>query len=587
MASFNVCRVLLVFYSLGSVLGVEVATREVVLDEKSSSLTCGPRGLRFVVFPPASNVSFTVSVRDQAGLSHALQNDTDCRTWVGQRPDASLVIGTDYAGCYDEEYVVTLEVKEFFATQNVTLVKLLKCPLLPAMDAPSPGLCAAIARVDRLLCGSLPITRTTCQELDCCFDPADGVTPCYFGKPVTAHCTAEGEAAIAISANVVVPPVNLSSVRLLTVNRACPGLQLHQNEAFLLYQYPLSCSGGYQVIGDSTVYENRLEALNSVVTWKGASISRDSTFRLTVRCTYASSNRDSFIPLQVEVFTLPPPLPVSSPGPLFLEMRLAKDGMYSSYYTTSEYPVLKVLREPVFVEVRLLQRTDPNLVLVLNECWATPSSNPMEQPQWPILVAGCPYTGDNYRTQVFQDSAMFSMLQFPLHYQRFAISTFTFVGVGQQNLGGQVFFHCSASVCVPSAQISCSPPCPSRKKRMVTDMEAKDVNIVTEGPVYFANKGKIAEENGRLRKELRAPRQISASAGAQSASGSLLRNCLEPQDARTGAATDSPSGTQRPQQLRTRSCLRPVAACSAAACSERPARPEKWPRGDLRYGRTS
>ncbi|XP_078512071.1 zona pellucida sperm-binding protein 4-like [Lissotriton helveticus] len=492
MVAVSACGfLLLVFCSLRPVSGAEEAAREVVLDEKSSSLTCGPRGLQFVLPPPATNLSFAVSVRDQAGLSHALQNDTDCRTWVVWRPDGSLVIGADYTGCYvseqDEEYVMTLEITEIFSTQNVTLEKLLKCPVLLAMDAPSP-VCAAVARVDRLLCGRLPINQTACQELDCCYDRTDGSTPCYFGNPVTAQCTAEGQATIAISADVVVPPLNLSSVRLLTVNSACPGLQSTQNQAFLLYEFPLSCSGVYKVDGDSTFYENRLEALNSVLTWKGASISRDSTFRLTVRCTFSSRTSGAFVPLQVEVFTLPPPLPVSSPGPLSLEMRLAKDQMYSSYYTTSEYPVLKILRDPIFVEVRLLQRTDPNLVLVLNECWATPSSKPMQKPQWPILVAGCPYAGDNYRTQVFK-SAAFSMLQFPSHYQRFAVSTFTFVGDNQQNLRGQVFFHCSASVCVPSAQRSCSPSCPSRKKRMVEDLLTKDVNIVTEGPVYFVIQG--------------------------------------------------------------------------------------------------
>ncbi|KAJ1203662.1 hypothetical protein NDU88_007446 [Pleurodeles waltl] len=44
---------------------------------------------------------------------------------------------------------------------------------------------------------------------------------------------------------------------------------------------------------------------------------------------------------------------------------------------------------------------------------------------------------------------------------------------------------------------------------------------------------------------------------------------------------------QHPQQCRTRSSLRPAATRRAAACSERPARSEKRPQGDLRYGRTS
>lgn len=49
---------------------------------------------------------------------------------------------------------------------------------------------------------------------------------------------------------------------------------------------------------------------------------------------------------------------------------------------------MRLLREPVSVEVRLLDRTDPGLVLLLHRCWATPSASPFQQPQWPILSEG-------------------------------------------------------------------------------------------------------------------------------------------------------------------------------------------------------
>lgn len=70
--------------------------------------------------------------------------------------------------------------------------------------------------------------------------------------------------------------------------------------------------------------------------------------------------------------------------PLF-SAPLAQDA-YTSYYSLADYPVTKVLREPVYVEVRILERTDPNIVLVLGRCWATPSSDPNSGPQWDLLV---------------------------------------------------------------------------------------------------------------------------------------------------------------------------------------------------------
>ncbi|XP_069510116.1 zona pellucida sperm-binding protein 4-like [Ambystoma mexicanum] len=489
----SVLASVVLWLSLGLVLEVPGTLQEVALASNATLLRCGARSLH-AEFPLIRE--HTVTVRDKAGLSHPLQNDTDCGIWVSWRPDGSMVIGADYSGCYvseqDEEYVMTLD-SEALSIEHNSSRQQLKCPVLFAMDAPRPDACAAIARVDRLSCGSLPITQAVCQALECCYDPTDSSKPCYFGKPVTGQCSADGQATIAISADVTVPSLNLANVRLLTVSSACTGLRSFQSEAFLVYQFPLSCGGVRQVMGDTTIYENRLEASHTVVTWGRASISRDSTFRLTVRCTFTSSS--SSIPLQVEVFTLPPPLPVSSPGPLVLEMRIATDGLYGSYYTASQYPVVKILRDPVFVEVRILQRTDPNLMLVLNQCWATPSSDPMQQPQWPILVNRCPFPGDNYQTLLVPVGSATSGLQFPSHYQRFAVSTFTFVDSAQQNLRGQIFFRCSASVCVPSSLESCSASCSIRGKRMVKDFNTEHLALVSaERPVYFD----ILEEDGGL-----------------------------------------------------------------------------------------
>lgn len=67
---------------------------------------------------------------------------------------------------------------------------------------------------------------------------------------------------------------------------------------------------------------------------------------------------------------------------------LPVDVAYSSFYTEADYPVTKVLRDPVYVEVQLIERTDPNLVLTLGRCWTTTSPNPHTLPQWDILVDG-------------------------------------------------------------------------------------------------------------------------------------------------------------------------------------------------------
>ena len=70
------------------------------------------------------------------------------------------------------------------------------------------------------------------------------------------------------------------------------------------------------------------------------------------------------------------------------DVLLAEEVAFSSFYTQADYPITKVLREPVYVEVNILERSDPNLVLTLEHCWATSTHSPDSLPQWDLLVDG-------------------------------------------------------------------------------------------------------------------------------------------------------------------------------------------------------
>nr|XP_042717815.1 zona pellucida sperm-binding protein 4-like [Chrysemys picta bellii] len=420
------------------------------------------------------------SSSDAEGRPQALQSNPACGTRVEQHANGSMVVEAFYTGCYvnerDGSFVMTVQIEGPVASYKEEL----RCPNhLLARDAPSPSVCSAVQASARLPCAAPPTTQGDCEELGCCYQPGDRLTPCYYGdkgeqrlssarlllhggggqgspgkwlqqrlplpaemlhgsSPVTAQCTPDGQFSVAISRDVTVPPLDLSSVHLVSAHgsRCAP---VSRNEAFVVYRFPLSaCGTTVQASGDQRVYENELVADRQVLTSRSGSITRDSTFRLTIRCSYSA---EDFLPVNVVVSTLPPPPPAVGQGPLALEMRLATDEHYGTYYADREYPVVKFLRDPVHVEVRILQRTDPSLALVLHQCWATPSTNPLQQPEWPILVEGCPYEGDNYQTQLVPVSEA-SGLQFPSHHQRFIVSTFTFVDTTSQRalsgpLGGE------------------------------------------------------------------------------------------------------------------------------------------------------
>lgn len=427
---------------------------------------------------------------DPNGKPHYLHNNSACGTWVGQDLDGSVMVGASFDSCFmkeeDGEHVMTISLEEFLHNGKSQYHKKdLGCPVHFAMDAPSARACSAIPTADRIPCANTSVSRDRCESVGCCYTQSDSENPCYYGNKLTAQCPDDGSMVVVVSTDLTLPSLILDSVRVVDVDStSCPSLSTSKTGSFVGFRFPLSCSSVNQA-SDSITYESTLFANKEVQTWQGSSVTRDSTMRLTVRCSYGKTGT---IPLEVEVLTLPPPPPVSTPGPLLLEMVIAKDGGYSSYYADADYPVVKVLRDPVFLEVHILHRSDPNLVLILDNCWATNSASPTDSPQWPILFNSCPFPGDNYLSQVIPVGAPSQSMPFPTHYQRFMVSTFTFVAPNTQvSLGGLVFFHCSASVCVPSATDSCIVNCAQKKKRMADMALRQSLMVTSDGPVIFGD----------------------------------------------------------------------------------------------------
>ncbi|VTJ86025.1 Hypothetical predicted protein [Marmota monax] len=357
-----------------------------------------------------------------------------------------------------------------------------------ALDA---ALCDSVPVRDRLPCAPSPISQGDCEVLGCCYAlDKEEAGSCYYGNTVTSQCTQEGHFSIAVSRNLASPPLRLDSVYLAFGNDSdCnPMTTTH---AFVLFRFPFtSCGTTRQIAGDQVVYENELVATRDVRTWGHGSITRDSIFRLRVSCSY-SINSNTF-PVNVQVFPLPPPLAKAQPGALTLELQIAKDENYGSYYAAWDYPVVKLLREPIHVDVSILHRTDPNLGLLLWQCWATPSPSPQQQPQWPILVKGCPYAGDNYRTRLMPVQKA-PGLPFPSHHQRFSISTFSFVDSARtkEALRGQVYLHCSASVCQPAGTPACMVTCPvMRGRRSDLYHQNSTASISSNGPMFLLQDSK-------------------------------------------------------------------------------------------------
>ncbi|XP_063771415.1 uncharacterized protein LOC134909001 [Pseudophryne corroboree] len=127
-----------------------------------------------------------------------------------------------------------------------------------------------------------------------------------------------------------------------------------------------------------------------------------------------------------------------------LTLRLSKDSTYTTFYGEVDYPVVKYLRDSLYFEVELLYSSDPRLELFLDTCWATTTSDMSSLPAWPIIDNSCEHN-EPYQTNFYKVTAD-SRVQFPSHFKRFEVKTFTFMN-GNQPYMGEIYFHCNVIIC--------------------------------------------------------------------------------------------------------------------------------------------
>ncbi|XP_078790091.1 ZPB domain containing protein isoform X1 [Oryzias latipes] len=340
---------------------------------------------------------------------------------------------------------------------------------------------------DKIECGTSDITVEQCEKINCCFDG----WKCHYGKGVTVQCTRDGQFVVVVAKDTTVPPIDVNSISLLESNGDFCG-PVDSTSAFAIFQFPVTACGTTLKDDENyIVYENHMSSSYEVGVGPRGSITRDSHFELLFMCKYSGSAVEALI---LEVNPVPAPQPVAALGPLRVELRLAngqclakgcveEEEAYNSFYNPAEYPVTKVLRQPVYVEVRVLGRSDPNIVLNLDHCWATATPNPQSVPQWDLLVDGCPYQDDRYSTILVPvDSS--SGLEYPTHYKRFISKMFAFVVPEIYTPQETVYIHCATAVCYPSSTNSCEQRC-HRQRRAAVKIPSSQKALVSSGKVIL------------------------------------------------------------------------------------------------------
>ncbi|XP_051808021.1 zona pellucida sperm-binding protein 4-like [Acanthochromis polyacanthus] len=349
-----------------------------------------------------------------------------------------------------------------------------------------------VAQSQRIPCGGSGISAAACEAISCCFDGRQ----CYFGKAVTVQCTKDAKFIVVVAKDATLPNVDLEAISLLGDGQGCT--HVDSNSQFAIYQFPVTACGTLVTEEPGViVYENKMTCAYEVGVGPRGATTRDSHYEVLFQCRYIGTSAETLV---VEVLPLDnPPLPVAGLGPISVKLRLANgkcttkgcneggmDVAYTSFYTEADYPVRKVLRDPVYVDVQLLRKTDPLLVLTLGRCWATTSPEPHSLPQWDILIDGCPYRDDRYLSSLVPvDSS--SGLEFPSHHKRFIFKMFTFVNPSSMEpLRELVYIHCSTAVCYAAPGARCQQVCLLRKRRDTAAESQKKSEpkvVVSSGPV--------------------------------------------------------------------------------------------------------
>ncbi|XP_060754273.1 zona pellucida sperm-binding protein 4 [Neoarius graeffei] len=300
----------------------------------------------------------------------------------------------------------------------------------------------------RLACGPRSVSAVACRQLGCCYCPDTQI--CYYPMD---ECTADGHFVFSIPASLTDPPLS-PDLLVAAGNSSCTPQKVVADLA--LFKIPLDgCGARKYEVGNTVIY--MLEILNTLqsVTLNYGTITRVSPFRLLVECRFLPGSVAS-VGYLVKSPTLGPA--IQAQGVFGVQLRIAKDQQYSSYYPQYHRPLRKLLGKPLYLEVRLLNPVDPSAVLLVHYCVAYPRS---AHSAWVLLYDGCPNPFDvtpSHETPATLPEGMAN------HVRRFTVSTFQFLENSRKEMvpgedveeveengeEEEIYFMCATEVCLPS-----------------------------------------------------------------------------------------------------------------------------------------
>ncbi|MBN3315938.1 ZP4 protein, partial [Atractosteus spatula] len=193
-------------------------------------------------------------------------------------------------------------------------------------------------------------------------------------------CTQDGQFVFTVRRRDAEPPLDLSGVRVEGHEECAP---LVTTPEALVFKFGVTeCGARRDDYGQVLRFQVELVAVPGVSRLEYGPVSRDSPYRLLIECQYRQS---VLVQAGLTALDPTPPKPASALGQVRVEMRIAKDSSFSSFFPADRLPLSLPLREPLFVEVRVRDPPDPRISLRIRDCFAYPASR---HSLWVLLYDG-------------------------------------------------------------------------------------------------------------------------------------------------------------------------------------------------------
>ncbi|XP_061598296.1 uncharacterized protein LOC133461410 [Cololabis saira] len=332
------------------------------------------------------------------------------------------------------------------------MLKSIPSTAAPASTPHNQPNCAVHTR-ERLPCGHLGISASNCKKRGCCADlykPA-----CYYQLD---ECTVDQHFVFAIrnsSASIPVDPKTL----VIPGKPLCKPAIVNDKVAIFKIKFR-DCGARSYDIGEVKIHLIEVHTAVHVLNLKYGLITRTDPIRFLIECRYKKHGitqqsmasvgymvKTTYANPRTSITKMPPA--IISNSPYGVELRLAKDHTYSSYFPTHHQPLRVLLGHPVYLEL-ILNSPAPDAVILVNYCLAYPdsASNALV-----LVYEGCANPND-------PTVAVLKVKGTPNNHQRrFVVNAFHFMDQKTSlYLNEEINFMCSVEVCRPSEKM-CEERC--------------------------------------------------------------------------------------------------------------------------------